>query len=222
MNRMAPDKSGCTVYLLRHGDSRPDAVRRFIGKTDHPLNETGREQAEYWCRALSHIHFNRICCSNLKRSVETARIIGRQLCVPITILPDLREIDLGRWDGMPVNEVRRQFPKEYEQRGRDLAGYRPAGGESFNDLSARVAPAFEEVVQQNRGDLLIVGHAGVNRTILCHLLGMPLANLFRLEQGYGCLNILEYAAGSWVILRLNIPAENNTVFPACQKNEFPL
>ncbi|MFA7405576.1 MAG: histidine phosphatase family protein [Pelobacteraceae bacterium] len=46
MSRAGQHKSGCTVYLLRHGDSRPDEVRRFIGRTDHPLNETGRAQAE--------------------------------------------------------------------------------------------------------------------------------------------------------------------------------
>ena len=103
---------------------------------------------------------------------------------------------------MPVSEVRRLFPQEYDRRGADLAGYRPAGGESFADLSARVLPAFEEVVQQSGENLLIVGHAGVNRVILCHLLGMPLANLFRLEQEYGCLNILEYTAGAWVVRRI--------------------
>lgn len=207
MNRIGLNKNGINVYLLRHGDSRPDTVRRFIGRTDHPLNETGRAQAECWSRALSHISFNRICCSDLKRSVETAQIIGRRMHEPLTILPQLGEIDLGSWDGLPVNEVRRQFPKEYEQRGRDLAGYRPAGGESFSDLYARVVPVFEEVVQQNRGDLLIVGHAGVNRIILCHLLAMPPANLFRLGQDYGCLNILELVADAWVVRCLNIPAE---------------
>jgi len=206
MSRPEHNRGGCTVYLLRHGDSKPDAVRRFVGRSDHPLNEIGRAQAGWWRRALSHIPFSQICCSGLQRSVETARIIGRRVKAPLSILPDLREIDLGLWDGLPISEVRRLFPKEYAKRGSDLAGYRPAGGESFVDLSDRVLPAFEEVVQQSVGNLLIVGHAGVNRVILCHLLGMPLANLFRLQQGYGCLNIMEFAAGTWVMRQMNIPA----------------
>ncbi|MEI6205803.1 MAG: histidine phosphatase family protein [Desulfuromonadales bacterium] len=206
MSRTDRNKGGCTVYLLRHGDSRPDTVRRFVGRTDHPLNEKGQAQALWWRQELSRIPFSHIYCSNLVRSVETARIIGCRIKAPLTSLPDLGEIDLGRWDGMPVSEVRRQFPQEYEWRGADLAGYRPPGGESFADLSLRVLPAFEAVGLQSEGNVLIVGHAGVNRVVLCHLLGMPLDNLFRLEQEYGCLNILEQATGSRVVRRMNMPA----------------
>lgn len=207
MNRCEEHNDCRTVYLLRHGDSRPDAVRRFIGRTDHPLNETGRAQAEWWRRTLSHIPFSHICCSDRQRAMETARIIGRQQPPPLTILPGLTEIDLGEWDGMPVSEVRQRFPREYEQRGADLTGYCPPGGESFAGLSARVIPAFESAVLKAGRNLLIVAHAGVNRVLLCHLLGMPPINLFRLEQGYGCLNILEYAAGVWVVRQMNTPAE---------------
>jgi probable phosphoglycerate mutase len=207
MNFPGQNPAGCSIYLMRHGDSRPDAVRRFVGRSDHPLNETGRSQAEHWQQKLARIHFSHIYCSDLKRSVETALIIGRCSQPPMTILPNLGEIDLGRWDGLPVSEVRRLYPREYEQRGADLAGYRPPGGESFSDLSARVLPVFEEVVGQSCENLLIVGHAGVNRVILCHLLGMPVANLFRLEQVYSCLNILEFTKGSWVLRQMNLPAE---------------
>ena len=87
VSRAGQNNDGCTVYLLRHGDSRQDAVRRFIGRTDHPLNETGRAQAEWWHRALSHIPFSHICCSDRQRAVETARIIGRRQSAPLTILP---------------------------------------------------------------------------------------------------------------------------------------
>jgi probable phosphoglycerate mutase len=222
MSRLNRNREGCTVYLLRHGDSRPDAVRRFIGRSDAPLNETGRAQAEFWRRGLTRIPFSRICCSDLKRSVETARIIGRRIKVPLSSLPELAEIDLGSWDGMPVSEVRRLFTGEYDRRGADLAGFRPPGGESFSDLSARVVPVFEELVQHSAGNLLIVGHAGVNRVILCHLLGMPLANLFHLDQGYGCLNIIEFSRNTHMVARLNIPAEINNNFQACRNRSLPL
>ena len=108
---------------------------------------------------------------------------------------------------MSISEVRQRFPREYERRGADLIGYRPPGGESFADLSVRVLPAFESAVSKAGRNLLIVGHAGVNRVLLCHLLGMPPDNLFRLDQGYGCLNILKFTAGAWVVRRINIPAE---------------
>ncbi|MBI5896369.1 MAG: histidine phosphatase family protein, partial [Desulfobacterales bacterium] len=90
-----------------------------------------------------------------------------------------------------------------ERRGRDLEGYRPPGGESFGDLRSRVVPAFERIIAQATANILIVGHAGVNRVILCHLLGMPLAHLFRLGQDYAGLNIIEPHAAECRVLAIN-------------------
>ena len=207
MNRAGQIPGSCTVYLLRHGDSSIDSVRRFIGQSESSLNEAGRLQAEWWHQEFAGIPFSGFYCSALQRSIETARIIAQPHHASVTIQPGLNEIDLGSWDGMPISEVKRRFPLEYQLRGADLAGYCPPSGESFADLSARVVPTFEKIIQHSCGNLLIVGHAGVNRVILCHLLGMPLANLFRLGQEYGCLNILEYSKKSLVIRRLNVPAE---------------
>lgn len=178
------------IYLMCHGDSRQDDVRRYIGQTDLPLNERGIEQARYWQGKLSSVPFYRIYCSNLVRSLETARSIVRDREIPVHPLPELGEINLGAWEGLTVTEVRQRFPGEYERRGEDFPGYRPRNGESFSDLSRRVVPVFEHIVGEMEGNVLIVGHAGVNRTILCHVLGMPLANLFRLEQQPGSLSII--------------------------------
>jgi len=206
MNRIGQIPGSCTVYLLRHGDSRIDSVRRFVGQSESALNEAGRIQAEWWRQELVGIPFSGFYCSALQRSIETARIIAQPHHASVTIQPGLNEIDLGSWDGMPISEVKRRFPLEYQLRGADLAGYRPPGGESFADLSARVLTTFEKIIQHSCGNLLIVGHAGVNRVILCHMLGMQLANLFCFGQEYGCLNILEYSGKSLVIRRLNMPA----------------
>jgi probable phosphoglycerate mutase len=197
---------GQTVYLLRHGDSRQDDIRRLVGQTDYPLNQKGRDQAELWRREFSRIALSNIYCSNLSRSVETARVLSGATDAPLTIVPTFAEIDLGSWDGLPISDIRARFPLEYSERGADLVGYRPPEGESFADLARRVLPAFEEVARDSRGDLLIVGHAGVNRVVLCHLLGMPLANLFRLGQGYGCLSVLESVNGHWALGKLNVEA----------------
>jgi len=184
------------VFLLRHGDSRQDGVRRYVGRTDHPLNATGRAQAERWRLELSGIPFRRFFCSTLVRSEETARIIRGDRGVTVTTLPDLGEISLGEWDGLPMEEVRRSFPEEYRKRGVDPAGHAPPGGESFVELRHRVVPIFEQLLRDEQGPILVVGHAGVNRVILCHLLGMPLDNIFRLGQDYGCMNVIAREAGA--------------------------
>lgn len=195
----------CTVYLLRHGDTRTDAVGRYIGRTDVPLSETGRQQARWWKKKLASRSFSRVICSDLGRTRETAGIIAGDRNVAVETCPELREIDLGEWDGLPRDEVRRLFPVEYEKRGLNPAGFRPENGESFFDVSCRVVPAFEKIIRSSaEGNILMVGHAGVNRVILCHLLEMPLSNLFRLGQDFGCLNLISFADGMGCVRSLNL------------------
>jgi broad specificity phosphatase PhoE len=180
----------CSIYLLRHGDSRQDRIRRYIGQTDTPLNERGREQALWWRNALADIPFQACFCSDLQRSMETMRIIVEERETLVTPTPELREISMGDWENLPMEEVRKLYPDAYERRGIDPAFNAPPRGESFSDLQMRVIPFFEELMNRSQGPNLIVGHAGVNRVILCRLLGIPLANLFRIGQDYGCLNCI--------------------------------
>ncbi len=189
---------------MRHGDCRQDDVKRYIGQSDLPLNAAGRTQALHWRRALADAPFRRIFCSDLNRSRETARIVADGRIESLQQLHGLREIHLGEWDGLPIDEASRRYPGEYEKRIADIAAYRTPGGESFAELAARVIPLLEDILRKNHGPLLIVGHAGVNRVILCHILGMPMANLFRLHQDYGCLNVINCSREGLTVRRMNI------------------
>ena len=192
------------IYLLRHGLIQEDKEKRFIGQLDLPLVETGRQQARQWREFFKLVELEAIYCSDLQRSVETARIIAGERNLPLRILPELREINLGEWEGVAMSSVRRNFSDEWHKRGLDLAGYRPPGGESFNDLKSRVIPAYEKLASEAQGHILVVAHAGVNRMILCHLLGMPVSNLFRLKQDYGGLNIIDHWNNSPRVSVLNM------------------
>jgi len=203
----------CVVYLLRHGDSRLDSVKRYIGEKDAPLNETGRIQACWWKDRLATVPFQSAFSSDLLRSRETLDIITSGRDIPVSTLFGLREISVGMWDGLSMEETRKTFPEEYTKRGTDPAGHRPPGGESFNELRNRVAPIFEDIIRKEKGPVLIVGHAGVNRVLLCHLLGMPLENLFRIGQDYGCVNVIVREKGHFSLKAMNIrPLDHSFLF----------
>jgi len=146
------------------------------------------------------------------RSTDTARIISENRAKKPQPLADLREIDLGEWDGLAMAEVRKQHPDSWRQRGEELAAFRPSGGESFGDLEVRVIRVFERVVEKNMGDILIVAHAGVNRTILCRLLGMDLANLFLLAQDYAGLNLIDTVRTPFRVVLMNLTPERADEF----------
>jgi probable phosphoglycerate mutase len=196
------------IYLLRHGEIALEGEKRFIGQTDIPLSEKGLQQARRWHRRFAETTiFERIYCSDLSRSSETARIIAGDTGYDhILPMPQLREIRLGEWEGIPLSEIRAAFPQEWEKRGQLMDSYRPPGGESFSDLYRRVLPVFEHIAEYAGGNSLIVAHAGVNRVILCHVLGMPLAGLFRLGQDYGSLNIIDCQKKPFRVAGINLRA----------------
>jgi len=191
------------IFLMRHGHIDTGGEKRFIGHTDYTLSHQGRMQAEAWCHILSDIPFTRIYTSSLRRSQETAAIIAQGRSQEIEILPELDEINLGKWENLSFEEVMKNYPLEFNERGRNLTKFHPPAGESFSEVQKRVLKVFIPLMEQMQGHLLIIGHAGVNRVIICYLLGMPLKNLFRIEQDYGSLNII--AAGAIPrLLALNI------------------
>ncbi len=193
-------KSQRSILLLRHAQAGEDQTRRFVGRTDISLNEPGRAQARALSRWMAIAELSRIVCSDLERAVQTAEILAE----PHQLRPEpdhrLREIDLGQWEGLSFEQIKKSDPESFEQRGRDLAGFRPPQGESFADLQSRVVPVFEEI-SESAGHVAIVGHAGVNRVLICHLLGLELKNMFCLGQDPAGLSILQPRASSGFRLR---------------------
>lgn len=174
-----------------------------MGQIDVPLDGEGQRQARALARRFEHAELAGLFCSDLARSRDTAAAVGAAAGIEPTVRPDLREIAMGEWEGLTFREVARRFPEAYRARGEDLAGFRVPGGESFAECGRRAVAAFEEIAGSAAGNLLIVGHAGVNRLILAHLLGMPVHNLFRLGQDYACLNLIQSSAAGYQVRLLN-------------------
>ena len=185
--------SSKVIYLVRHGKIQTGGDQRcYIGQSDLPLTEEGVRQAERMRERLVQTGVKAVYCSDLERSVKTARILAQNSGYPVIVRPELREVSLGEWEGLSFAEVIRHYHDKFEARGADIAYYRIPGGESFVDCSQRVLRIFHQIVTEMEDSVAIVGHAGVNRLILCNLLGMPIANLFRIAQDYACINTIHY------------------------------
>jgi probable phosphoglycerate mutase len=156
---------------------------------DIPLSQEGWVQAENLRQYFRGIDLN-VYCSDLLRTRQTAEHIISGTARKAILRHELREISLGQWEGKLIADIRRLHPEEYRRRGENIAQYRPPGGESFEDCNARVVDAFHDIIETSVKDVLIISHAGVNRLLLCHILGLPVANLLRIAQDYGCINIV--------------------------------
>lgn len=155
------------IYLVRHGmPVGADKGRRYLGLTDEHLCSEGRDQANNTGLLISQLEQRgniRIAASTLKRSIETAKIINEYLgCDFIEIDDELREIDLGKWDGRYTEDIRNEFPEEYKAREADMWNHRTPGGETFAETGERFRDALYEIVKWSGDDevIVIVSHAG--------------------------------------------------------------
>ena len=197
-----------TIYLLRHGALTGDNRERFVGQINLPLAAEGVRQAEALAQVLRDRGISIIYCSELLRSRQTAEIIARKANFRVETCQDFREIAMGDWEGLSRHEIATRFPDLFDARGRDLANFQVPGGESFATCQQRALAAWETILGRatsNCGSehIAIVGHAGINRVLLCHLLGIPIENLFRIGQDYGCINVVEQRSGRPCVALLN-------------------
>jgi len=190
------------LYLVRHGQVVGHEVERLNGHTDVDISEYGRKQLDQIARHLQQETIHYVYCSDLKRSLAGAEIIARDHNLTPVALKELREMNLGIFDGLTVHEVEERFKNIFWEWRKDLLHYRLPQGECLLDIHQRVDDALGEILKGQEGrNIVLVGHGGVNRLILSQALGMDPKNAFRIEQDYGCLNVIDYYS-NWVVVKL--------------------
>src|SRR5690606_22869507 len=97
--------------------------------------------------------------SDLRRALETAEILSEKLGFPPIPDPRLRERNIGEWQGLTIDEMRRWFPDEYQNLLLDSENYRVPGGESRKDVCLRMREAFDDILRQDKGGTVgIISH----------------------------------------------------------------
>jgi probable phosphoglycerate mutase len=180
------------IYLVRHGKIDCGEKKRYIGTTDLPLCDEGLEQAKKLKEFFQTIDFEKAYASPLKRCRQTSDIILEGKKLEHKVVEDFKEIHMGTWEGKTFDDIKKRFPKQFDERGCHIDTFVPPMGESFEMLQKRVIPAFENIIKNTLGNVLIVAHAGVNRVILCNILGLNLNEILKVSQPYGCINELTW------------------------------
>jgi len=210
-----------TLYLIRHGETEGGEIRRYKGTIDVPLSEKGVRQMEQVSKYIVELAQNistfnsskqksnppcpplrkggkgglmsAVYCSDLSRAIRSAEIVAEPHSLKPIIVSSLRERNFGLWEGMSFDEIREKYPLEFDAWADNPLKFSPMEGESTLAMRDRVIQAMNEIIEKhNKENIAIVAHGGVNRIILCHILGIPLENIFRIEQDYGAVNIIEF------------------------------
>ena len=172
------------LLLIRHGHVEGIDPARFRGRADIPLTPLGRRQAEATAqRIAAHWRVGAVYSSPLQRCVVTAVAIASACAVSSAVLEALSDLDYGDWQWKTHAQVRSSAPELFERSHAAPQLMRFPGGESLQDLVARVAGALCHVLAQHGGDtVVLVGHDSVNRALLLQLLDQPLSAYWVLQQ----------------------------------------
>jgi broad specificity phosphatase PhoE len=193
-------KRGITLYFVRHGETDWNAIRRYQGQTDTPLNDKGREQAARNGRVLRELLAGRgdidFVASPLARTAETMSIIRREMgLVPHDFRRDdrLKEIHFGHWEGRIWDVLPHEDPAAFEARRADPFNWRPTGGESYADLAERVRGWLTEIDR----DAVVVSHGGVSRVVRGHILSLETTTIPLLEVPQDKVLLLTSGKHEW-------------------------
>jgi probable phosphoglycerate mutase len=194
------------IFLIRHGQPEQHCDKIILGQYDTPLSDRGKDEAWLAAEKLGRegVNLKRIYSSNLKRAMQTAEIIAKKFG-DIPVIPNMffREMAMGEWDGVLIEEIKTKFPEEYKRRGEDMRNYRIPGGENFFDLNDRVIREFQRILKEDfqgakedPGDLVIVAHLGVLSVLNDNYWKRNPGDSF-LEGHVSTGSITVYDAGNW-------------------------
>lgn len=187
-------ESSTRLYLMRHGEVEDRYHRVFGGsRIDMELSPRGHEQAHALADYIHTHAMDAVYVSPMKRAHQTlAPLLARNGHEP-RVMDDLREVDFGDWTGLNWEEVATKFRiSAFDWLDRMEAAAIP-GGESAQQLRARVQPCVEQILKAHTGkSVAIVCHGGIVRMMLAILLDLPLSKTARMQIEYGSVTVVQY------------------------------
>jgi broad specificity phosphatase PhoE len=161
------------LIMVRHGESEGNRDRRFTISPDVPLTDLGREQARAVAASIAR-RFAPSCVisSPFRRARQTSEIIAGELDLPIEVVHDLHERNLGVLKGESYDVLRQLVKQDPEYDAAQGWLWRPEQGESYEDVRQRVVAAIEEIrARYPAEELVVVSHGGVMLSMWAHVMG---------------------------------------------------
>lgn len=193
------------LLLIRHGENDFVKTGKLPGQTAGiHLNERGQKQAEALGEALKDVPLKAIYSSPLERAMETAAPIARARKLEIIQEPDLKDTDVGSWQGKSLKVLR--LTKVWSIVQNAPSRFRFPDGESFVESQARYVGALERIIRKHnkpKDILAVVFHADPIKLAISHFLGLPLDHFQRLSCDTGSLTALYVSASGANLLKLN-------------------
>ena len=191
------------IILARHGETEWNVDEVFRGRIDVELNETGMKQSELLAEYLSDLKIDAIYSSPLKRALKTAGTIAGYHKLNIEIAPGIIDLDYGKWQGLPHQEVKDKYKELYAEWINSPDKVKMPAGESLNDVRERAITVVDNVIAKYEGTVVLVSHRVVNKVLICALLGLDNSHFWNIRLDTCGITTLIYENGQFILTEHN-------------------
>ena len=167
------------LYVIRHGETEWNTEKRLQGRLDSNLTAKGEKDAKLLGDRLKEVEFQKIISSPSNRTMKTARLVSGERKVPIETDERLMEIDLGEWQGLKEEEIKKRDPERFEAFWHNPALYESIDGESFSDVKERFSEFLLDLDKTKpTGNVLVVTHGVVIKALYLLCRNEPVEQLW--------------------------------------------
>lgn len=198
------------LLVVRHGETVYSRERRFAGGRDVPLTERGLRQCAAVAEHLAGAAVSAVYASPLEGARTAAEIVAKPHRLEVRAEPAFREMGFGGWEGLTGEELAARFPEDAARWMAVPHQATPPGGETLDEVAARVAAGLGELQAVHRGEtVVLVTHAVVARLIVLAALGLTPDRLWSVDASPAGITEIEYevagdAGGGWTTVhRMN-------------------
>ena len=181
------------LIIVRHGETLWNRENKLQGQTDIPISKKGLQQSKMLAKRLKNESIDVIYTSRLKRAIRTAQEIKKfHKNVRLIKEKGLNEMSWGIWEGLKLDYIKKRYGNLYEKRENNKFNFRIPKGESPKILKSRLKGILNSIIELNENKtVLIVGHGGVNRTILGILLKWSDKKILSVRLHNASINMLK-------------------------------
>jgi phosphoglycerate mutase len=201
------DKGTLKLYIVRHGETEWNVIKRFQGQLNTPLTEKGMEKLRETGKNLENVMFEEIYTSELERTVNSAEIIlnenrgYKNKKMELKKLAELNEVYFGVWQGLKYEEVFLKYPEEANNYFYNVKNYKAENikAENLKDALKRFLRGINKILDSHKsGNILVVTHGTVFEMFINYVENSSIFDIDeRTLMGNGDYKIFSYEDGKF-------------------------
>jgi len=157
------------IYITRHGETQWNTEGRLQGWLNSPLTEKGILQGQKLNHAVNMYDIKKIYSSPSERALKTAISAKGKLAVEIELMDELKEMNMGQWEGKTLAQIKEREPENFENYWQRPHLFIKNTGENFDEVLSRTKKALDRIIKENpSGNVLIVTHGVTLKALMSH------------------------------------------------------